>query len=399
FDDTLLARPDIAWKGGSGTVIFTVPISLYPNFIASTVTLLEVDAEGNTLSDLGKMVDNGQTGSTGDEIQSDGVFTKKASVACGTQDARYYRAAVQVTQMDGATSYTAYTPIIPVWCVEHLTPAVCQGHQQVIQQAEQQAQSGVSAADVVGTLLTNPQVSAAGVAEDDGHSIWIQFTSGVLGAVLLAPEGLRGSGDGEFLPADPSDFEPLAFGGNTVDIGSKKAVVLAPFSNEFASGDDGPEVATILATSECPSFNVEGGSALQQADANLNRFRDLSLYGVASISTHGEALFGSLDALEKVTKYHWAHQGAQEVIWTGEQVQCGQLLQTNKSCTINSSNPTGGCPAGTVCQVTQGSGGSNASGVCIDRTQADLRMGNVVITNKGYAVTPAFFERYAGRGY
>jgi len=26
-------------------------------------------------------------------------------------------------------------------------------------------------------------------------------------------------------------------------------------------------------------------------------------------------------------------------------------------------------------------------------------MGNVVITNKGYAVTPSFFERYAGRGY
>ena len=86
-------------------------------------------------------------------------------------------------------------------------------------------------------------------------------------------------------------------------------------------------------------------------------------------------------------------------MWTGEPVQCNQLLQTNKNCTVTGSNPTGGCPVGTVCEITSGSGGGSASGVCVDRTQVDLIRGNVVLTNKGYAVTPSFFESYAGRGF
>ena len=399
FDDDLLARPNVVWNGSTQSVVFTVPVSLYPNFQANTVTLLEVDGDGQTVSTLSQMVDNGSVGSTGDEIDGDGVFSTKQSVTCSSDQPKYYRVSVEVNQ--GATSYTAYSSVIPIWCTQHLTSSSCSSHQQIVVQAEQAVLGGATVEEVITGLQANNTVTAAGRAEGEGHSIWVQFDTGVLGAVLLAPPGIRGSGGQGFdPPGEPSLYEPAAVThGNVVDIGSKKAIVLAPFAQEFAGSDDGPEVASILATSECPSFTVEGGTALQGGASNLDRMRNLSAYGVVSISTHGDALFGDIDPAVSASLYGWEHTGSQEVLWTGEAVQCSQLLQTNKSCTISGTNPTGGCPVGTTCEITQGSGGGSASGVCLDRTQVDLRRGNVVITNKGYAVTPSFFEAYSGRGF
>lgn len=397
FDDVPLARPPVVWLGASSSVVFTVPVSLFPNFDANTVTLLEVDPAGGELANLGQMVDNGATSSTGDEIQGDGVYTKKVTLSCeGGVGVRWFRASVVV---NGATTYTAISEAIPVHCVEHFTTAECQSHAGIIQQAEQQANSGNDVDDVIEALKVNPSVQDAGRSNGDGYSIWVQFTSGVLGAVLLAPPGTRGSGKPYDDPFATSAATTAMVGGNVVELGSKKAIVLAPFAAEFGSSDDGPQVATILATSECPTFSLAGGATLQGGAASLERFRSLNTFGVVSISSHGDALFESLDPADKKALYEWDHPGGHEVLWSGEAVACNQLLQTNKPCTVSSDNPSGGCPAGTVCLVTQGSGGSTSSGLCLDRTQVDLRLGRVVMTNKGYAMTPAFFDAYAGRGF
>jgi hypothetical protein len=396
FDDDLKARPNIVWKGTNQSVVFTIPASLFPNFQANTIHLHEADLYGVVVSDLGQMLDNGNTSGIGDEIQGDGVFTIKKTIQCSGVGHKYFRVSVEVDQ--GGSTYTAHSPITRVLCLDHFTPNECSGHQQVIMAAEQAALAGAAPEDVVASLQANNQITAAGIAEDDGYSVWIQFDSGVLGAVLLSPPGIRGSG-GFDPPEAPSLYEPEAANHNSVDIGSKKAIILAPFANEFGATDDGPQVATVLATSDCPSFSVEGGTALQGTAASLDKMRNLNAFGVVSISTHGEALFGGLDPAITHFKYDWDTGGAQEVVWTGEPVQCNQLLQQNQNCTITGSNPTGGCAVGTVCEVTSGSGGGSASGVCVDRTQVDLIRGNVVITNKGYAVTPSFFESHAGRGY
>lgn len=396
FDDSIVARPNIVWTSNSQSVVFTIPASLFPNFQGNTLTLHEVDQNGAPITALGQMLDNGNTAGIGDEIEGDGVFTAKKTVNCSGVGHKYYRASVEVDQ--GASSYTAYSAVTRVLCLEHFSSNECTSHQQVIMAAEQAALAGASPQDVVTSLQANNQVSAAGVAEEDGHSVWIQFTSGVLGAVLLAPPGIRGSG-GFDPPEEPSLYEAASVLQNAVDIGSKKAIVLAPFANEFGATDDGPQVATVLATSDCPSFTVEGGTALQGTAASLEKLRGLNEFGVVSISTHGEALFADIETVQAQVKYGWDNGGAKEVVWTGEPVQCNQLLQTNKNCTVTGSNPTGGCPVGTVCEITSGSGGGSASGVCVDRTQVDLVRGNVVLTNKGYAVTPSFFESYAGRGF
>ncbi|MEZ4265631.1 MAG: hypothetical protein R3F39_04570 [Myxococcota bacterium] len=409
FDTAPRARPDVVWVGAKQPVVFTIAASLYPQFAANTMTLLEVDSDGNTIATVGGMVDNGQTSMTGDEIQGDGVFTRRTEVTCSGVGTRYYRVSVQVD--NGISSYKALSEAVPVHCLQHFSGADCQNHLAVVLQAEASAKAGAPLSDVVASLKASPGVADAGRAGDDGFSIWMQFESGILGAVLLSPPNTRGGDDeppagADDEPSASAPFDPPPGGlfvpqavGNVVDIRSKKAIVLAPFAAEFGATEDGPTVASAIGINECPSFSLTGGAALQGPAASLERFRDLASHGIISISTHGEALFGDLAAETKRDLYDWDHTGAQEVIWSGEAVQCNQLLQTSQACTVSNTDLTGGCPVGTVCQVTQGSGGGNASGVCLDRTQVDLRLGRVLLTNRGYAMTPAFFEAYASGGY
>ncbi len=394
FDGPVNVRPNVVWLDQPIDGIFTVAMGLYANFEPSSVALVQVDADGNVIKEVGQMYDNGQVGSTGDEIQGDGVYSRKYNMSCSDTKPLWFRAKVTVK---GASSYTAYSAPVPVWCAQHLTATECQSHHAVVMQAEAQILAGTSAEDVVDALLGNPQVADAGLSEGDGHTIWIQFTNGLLGAVLAPPAGMRGAGGSGF--DAPPGFDPQPMGVQTVEIGSRNAIVLAPFQQEFGATDDGPAVAAAIAASACPSFALEGGAALSGVAASLSRFRSISNFGITSISTHGDALFGDLDPAAKKDEYHWDHMGAQEVVWSGEPVVCSQMLQEKKSCTVTGANPTGGCPSGSVCVVTQGTGGGSSSGTCLDQTQADLRLGRLVLTNKGYAMTPSFFEAYAGAGY
>ena len=56
------------------------------------------------------------------------------------------------------------------------------------------------------------------------------------------------------------------------------------------------------------------------------------------------------------------------------------------------------CLPGVPCVAIAGLDG-NPQGICVDETQADLRAGRVVLTNPGYAATPAFFRHHAAGRY
>ncbi|PKN58299.1 MAG: hypothetical protein CVU56_06560 [Deltaproteobacteria bacterium HGW-Deltaproteobacteria-14] len=396
FDDRLSARPSVLWVNQQTDVVFTVPTSLYGNADTSTLRLLRVDANGNMVQDVGSMKDDGGLNTSGDEIESDGVFTYRGKITCTTTEPVFFRASIQIA---GTPTYTAVSPSIRVDCLSHVLTSDCNSHKTVIDGAAQDLAGGMSVDAVVADLAGQATVKTAGRAAAGGGSIWVQFNDGVLGAVLGTPAGKRGAGDNP----PGGGFGALAMTSlNTLDVGSKRAVVMAPFASEFGSTDDGVDVANAIVSTECPSYELEGGTVLQGANASLARFRNLSSYGVASISTHGEALFGGISEADMRDRYQWRHKGAQEVLWTGSTVTCAQLIQAQESCTVSSANPTGGCPTGTRCLVTEGtSSGDEASGkgLCVDETQIDLRLGRAVITNKGYAVTPSFFTAHRGRGY
>jgi len=396
FDATLSARPSVLWVGQDSDVVFTIPTSLYSNADTDTLRLLRVDANGNLLEDVAGMKDDGGLNTSGDEIESDGVFTYRGELTCTTAGPVYFRASIQI---EGGTSYTAVSPTIRVDCLEHVLTNDCNSHKAVIDGAASDLAGGASVDSIVSDLAGHASVKAAGRAEGGGDSVWVQFNDGVLGAVLGTEAGKRAAG------SNPSGagFSPNALTAlNTLDVGSKRAIVLAPFASEFASTDDGVDVANAIVATECPTYDLEGGTVLQGANASIARFRRLWSYGVASISTHGEALFGGVSEADMRDMYGWRHRGAQEVVWTGSPVSCSQLIQAQESCTVSSSSPTGGCPNGTRCLVTEGTSsgdGASGKGVCVDETQIDLRLGRAVITNKGYAVTPSFFTAHSSRGY
>ena len=400
FDDTLYARPAVLWANQQTRVVFTIPTSLYGNADTTTLRLLRVDANGNIVQDVGSMKDDGGLTTSGDEIQSDGVFTYRGQITCTSGgDALYFRASIQIA---GSPTFTAVSPTIRVDCLTHVLTNDCNSHKALVDAAAHDLDGGASADDVVAQFAADATVKAAGRAEGGGASVWVQFNDGVLGAVLATAPGKRGAGDNGAVPP-AAGSGPLALTStNAIDVGSKRAIVMAPFASEFGATDDGVDVANAIVSSECPSYELEGGTVLQGANASLARFRNLSSYGVASISTHGEALFGGVAPDDMRGVYRWHHPGAQEVLWTGTPVSCAQLIQGQDACIVSAANPTGGCPAGTRCLVTEGtasSEGASGTGVCIDETQIDLRLGRAIITNKGYAVTPSFFTAHRGRGY
>ena len=403
FDDALVARPQVLWVNQKTDLVFTIPSSLYGNANTATLRLVRVDANGNVTGDVGPMKDDGGLNTSGDEIEADAVFTLSKEFTCLTPEPMFFRAIVDIA---GGQSYTAASPTVRVDCIAHVATADCNAHKAVIDTAAASLGGGAPAEEVLGALQADATVKAAGRASGNGTSLWVQFKDGVLGAVLATPSGKRGGGPDGFGHAAPSTGgvpSPLALSGlTTFDIGSKRAIVLAPFSQEFGSTDDGVDVANAIQSNACPTYELEGGTVLQGANASLARFRDLATYGVASISSHGEALFAGVVAEDMKALYQWRHVGAQEVLWTGSPVACGQLVQALEACTVDSTDPTGGCPAGTRCLVTEGTaspGEASGSGICLDETQIDLRLGRVILTNKGYAVTPSFFTAYRGRGY
>lgn len=395
FDFGPLDRvPSLVWKDDPEDVTFTVAFGTYKNYDPATVRLLEVDAQGALVKDRGVMQDDGSAGDGfgggGDEIQGDGVHTRRLTVACTDGQTRWYRVSAEV-EANGET-YTALSPLQPVECVQRLKPKTCGRYQEILTQAEADAAAGTDQATLIAELLALPEITAAGPASDDSRSVWVRFESGALGAVLLSWPGQRGS-SGAGVPMPQPLAEP-----NRVSLGSRDAIVLAPFFDEFGASDEGPAVAKALDASQCPPFELEADTALVDAGASLARFRSLSDKGIAAISTHGEVLFGDLPAQDKAA-YRWDHDGGQEVIWSGQPVACEALLQESVACTVSSLHPNGDCPYGAHCVVTGlGDEDGQSSGFCVDRTQADLMLGRTIMTNKGYAMTPAFFDAWAGRG-
>lgn len=394
FDGPPAAKPELAWVGEPTQVVVSVAMSQYAGFDPTSLELFRADADGQMVDVLGPMRDDGaSTSSSADEIQGDGVFSRRLTLTCASPEPILLRARVDID--NGAGLYTALSSVVEVECVQRFSPAQCAAHTKVIGDAEAQAAAGRSAEEVASWLLEHPDVVEAGVASLQGESVWMRFSTGVLGAVLLTAPGLRGSGGGS---RDWAPTRTTFLVGGVNAIGSRRAAVFAPFFQEFGATDDGPLVASAIAASRCPTYDLEGNAALTGAQASLERFRRLDQFGLVSLSTHGEALFETMDDVLKADRYGWEHLGAQEVVWSGEPVQCAQLTSGAQTCVVKADSPTGGCPVGTVCVTIDGSGGSSSSGLCLDRTQADLRQGRLVLTNRGYAMTPAFFDAYAGRG-
>ncbi len=394
FGTKLRVRPGGLFVGQSSTLVFTLGMGLYLNFEPSTLKLCECTEAGECISDVHTMMDDGQVGTSGDEVGGDAVFSWKKTYSLDEPGKLCFRAHTLVTA--GYQQYTAYSPVQCVEVVDHFTPAQCEEVKALHLEAKNlydttladTSDAAASRQAVVDLFAGTEGVDQTGPASDGGYGVWVRYTNGVLGVLNFSPAGMRGDGD----PEDYETIEAPIIGDNEIKIDSKRSTVFAPYSSEFTTSDEAVFINNVLDKSECPPYIIDGPYNDTQATlARLQRQKD---YGVIAVTSHGEAYFETMELATKEA-YGWHHDGSQEVIWTGEDLNCNNLYQGSQTC-----NTSGSCPAGSECIITQSSGTSSSiSGICVDMKQIDLMRGRVAMGINRYAMLPAHVKHHQSVGY
>lgn len=347
---------------------------------AGSLQLVEVDENGKDLAGgtTTKLMDSG-SGNNCDDVAKDAVFSNCLNLQPSQPKTKYFRVKADVDI--GVKKFKAMSPVAVVDVVARFDKGTCNTIVSLQKKVKADYLAAVAGgksakdaqAEAIAALKADAGVAEAGAAEAGGFGVWIRYKSGQLGALSLAPAGMR---------AGAGAFEPGA-ALNTHSVGARRALALAPFKAEFtaAGGDEADQAGQALKAKQCPPFAVDSAEG---SGAYLRWYREMSNYGLVAITGHGEALFGGMD-LQTYKDLGWKHQGAQEVLWSGEQVNCQALSSSNATC----NQQGGGCPAGETCVKTSLSGG-----VCVDNTQADIMRGRVVIGDETYALTPSFLRHH-----
>lgn len=345
-----------------------------------TLQLVEVDENGKDISggSVTSLLDSGSGGNC-DDVAKDAVFSNCLKLTPNQAKTKYFRVKADVDI--GVKKYKAMSPVTIVDVVSRFDKGTCNSIVSLQKKVKGDYNTAVAGgkatkdaqAEAIAALKADSNVADAGPAEAGGFGVWVRYKSGQLGALSLAPAGLRAGGAAIDVGAAVSNHS----------VGARRALALAPFKAEFtaAGGDEADQAGAALKTKQCPPFSVD---AAEGSNAYLRWYREMGNYGLVTITGHGEALFGDLDP-QVYKDLGWEHQGAQEVLWSGEPVNCSALSGSNASC-----NQAGlGCPAGETCVKTSLSGG-----LCVDNTQADIMRGRVIIGDDTYALTPAFLRHH-----
>ncbi|MBM4353123.1 MAG: hypothetical protein FJ109_04900 [Deltaproteobacteria bacterium] len=393
FGTELRIRPGALYTNTPATLVFSMDMGLYTNFDPSTLKLCESTQQGECVSDVHTMLDDGQVSFSGDEVGDDGVFSWKKSYKASQAGKLCFR--VHAVIKAGFQQYTAYSPVVCVDVVSPVSVQECEGTRALLLEADQLYWATLSTADaatarqeVVKLLEGKAEVAEVGTSYQ-GYGVWVRFANGLLGAFPFSPQGLRGGGEGDDAGIEAIEA-PLP--GPEILISSKRSVVFGPYHEEFGSQDESKFIFNVLDKSECPPYVLEG--PWYDSQATLSRFRTMWENGMVAVATHGDSYFRELSPGAK-DGYGWNHRQSQELLWTGEAVDCTQLGQEMKDCVAQSD-----CPSGSECVITQSSGkGTKVSGVCIDFKQVDLRTGRVVMGPSRYGILPSFVREHQGRGY
>lgn len=376
FQDRLRANPRVAKVGKSTAINAVMAIGKATNVVKGSVKLMRVDDQGNTLTTFGEMIDDGNLGASGDEIKGDGLYSRKITVNDSGPGVARLRASVQV-QVAGQ-SMTAYSDVVLVDVVQDITGKECDEAVQALASAKTAAASGGAKA-AADALKGNAAVAEAG--EGVGGA-WVRFKSGLLGSVSVVTPGNRG---GSADPGASSDSVDPNLALSTVQVASKRALLLDPFAQEFGA-DEVAGFGQTLAKLACPAYTLDQPSGTK---ADLRWFRRLFDYGIVALASHGDVLFGSMSK-EGKANYDWRHQGNQEVLWTGHAVSCGYFGSSGAAATTCTEQKACGPESECILNATGG------NGVCVDHLTADLRRGRVVMGSDGtYGVLPAFIKRHA----
>jgi hypothetical protein len=385
FQDRIRVAPSIIKTGKQANVRVVLALGKASNIVANTIKLQRVDEQGNVLTSFTPPVDNGDLASSGDEIAGDGLYSSKIKLT--EAQAATVRLRGQVQVKIGTQTMTAFTDIAKVDAVDQVTGAECAE----VLGALNDAKAAGDAAAMLAALQANGAVAEAGLSPVGG-GVWARFNSGLLGAIPSGAEGNRsGEGSGSDTPEDAAQsgaFDPN-FAISTLEIQAKRALLLDP-GKQALGQTEVAETAAMLAQEQCPAYDVVSKAS---DAATLNYYRQMYEFGVIANAGHGDVYFGEMNKQAK-QDLGWQHLGSQEVLWTGNKVQCqgyfGSAGAPAKTCSESVA-----CPAEQECILT-----GQGSGECVDHLTADLRKGRVIIGADGtFGITPAFVSRHATDTY
>ncbi len=383
FERPAVARPSAFFTGATMRVAVSVRRP-GPTVMPDTLELLEVDPSGATLGSLGLLADTGDLSADCDEIQDDGVFSRCITLESATPVVKHLRVTAKL-QVAGNLS-TLWSPLTPIEIVPPVTASECTQMKATLTAAVQAytgagGDAGATAA-ALASLQADPTVESAG-ANDAGHGIWARFHSGIVGALNIGRDGSRGAGDGE-----DSGFAQIGGALGNVDIIRARTIVgLAPANAQLGPFDEVPQIQATLADLSCPRFDSRGPYLAQSA--TLRRFREATSAGILLFAGHSDSYFKGL-AEEHKRAFGWEHDGSQEILWSGDAIDCAALSAQHPNCSDHAD-----CPGAARCVFNE----AGPSGVCIDETAIDLRRGRAIFGAESYGVHPELFAHYKGSGF
>ncbi len=359
--------------------ITSEPPPAKPIIEPATIQLVEVDEMGKPIAGgyTATLKDSGQ-GANCDDVAKDAVFSECAKFSPKEAKTKYFRVKAKV---DVGESYEAWSPVTVVDVVQRFDKPTCNAIVSLQGKVKADYVTATTAgadwktaqAEAIAALKADDKVADAGPASGNGYGVWIRYKAGQLGGLNLAPADMRAGGAG----VGPGAALP------TFSVGTRRALALAPFQSEFnkLGGDEAEKLGNDLKAKQCPPYAVDAASNSQ---AFLRWYREMAAYGMVAISGHGEVLFSGMGT-DVYKSLGWEHHGAQEVVWSGEPVNCGALSSSTASC-----NQAGaGCPTGETCVKT-----SLQGGVCVDSTQADIMRGRAIIGDQTYGFVPSFLRHH-----
>lgn len=378
--DTLpRANPEVVFTGSATSVVVLARLGLMNNFDPNTLEVWATNESGEPINKVGDLRDDGNTGTYCDEVDSDGIFSGCLSVNPAEAGALGYRIRADVSVV--FDDYEAWSPVFEIEAVDKFTAGSCNATLSVLQNA-QTAYKGLldsmpeveAQAATIEALLTDPAVAEAGPASGDGWGIWVVFENGVAGALGLSPEGYRG---GALATSSQGAGAP------PLNIGAKNAGLMAPFRAEFADQDEVSTLSDLMTAVGCPYFDQNYS---ENAQASLFAMRRLGNNGVIALSSHGEAMFETLSA-DYRSVYDWEATPSQEILWTGEPVDCSKFVQSTPSCSGE----------GAPCSGNNGECALGNPNKCVDYKHADVAAGRMVMTPTTWAITPGFIAFHGHR--
>jgi len=409
FPAPMRMSPPTVFSGRTQAVLAKVNMGLFGTAAGDRMYVVRQFEDGRLSENLGGMSDGGMVNGSADEIQGDGVFTGRVTVKCDAVGTQLYRAALEVTSDSG--SYVALSAPFELRCIENIDSATCSAHKETLSKATKAFMAKVDAgmpeqarAAAFKVIAADTSIAETSQSDESGGGIWVRFNDGVLGALNLYAEGQRGGGgsDVDEVPVSLRAADLRSLDRN--QISSRETLLLAPFFTEFGRQDEIPAIAEIVSEINCPVFTLKG--PYLGSGASLEKFRQLSTSGIIAISTHSDVYFAGLSGAVRAG-LPWRHRGGQEILWSGESVNCGRIGSSDQECESSAD-----CPAGSTCIITdppeeyteqvetdagiqQVTKMTKPSGTCYDTTHADLMSGRLVMGDRNWGVTPEFVEYYA----